>query len=199
MSDAYALETDGKSLIFTEDRKQKRFELGVCMAVYSWSDLETAVDNRWAGAESADIRDWMIGQTVDLFEENYVDAGTIEYRLLQMMVDEFDVEVDDDSGEMISQLIVKMYQECAEGNYTTVDDLYKKYLEKEEKRKQGLVKPNVVNPQGDDDEDDDDEGWEDEDGDEKSNKQDTNNTNSGPIIDEDGFELVQSNKKKGGR
>lgn len=193
-----ALETEAKSLLFTEEKKQKVFELGTCMAVYSWSALETAVDNQWAGAESADIRDWMVAQVVDLFDDSYIDAATIEKRLLDMMLDEYEVEVDDGSAAEVSSMVIEIYRQCADGDFKVVTEMYQKYEQKEEQKKKGLVKPNVVKPQAQEgDDDDDDEEWEDDDS-EPTTFDNQPVENQGPIVDEDGFELVQS-KKKGGR
>lgn len=192
-----ALETDGKSLIFTEEKKQKVFELGACMAVYSWSALETAVDNQWAGAESADIRDWMVAQVVDLFDDSYIDAATIEKRLLDMMTDEYDVEVDDGSAAECAAMVIEIYRQCADGDFRVVTEMYQKHEQKEEQKKKGLIKPNVVKPQAQEGEEDDDGEWEDDD-EEPTNSDNPPAERKGPIVDEDGFELVQP-KKKGGR
>uniref|UniRef100_A0A060T8U8 ARAD1D05610p n=1 Tax=Blastobotrys adeninivorans TaxID=409370 RepID=A0A060T8U8_BLAAD len=199
--DAYALETEAQALTFPDDKRQKRFELGVCMAMYNWEDLTLAVENQWAGSESSDIRDWMVGAIVELFEDNYTDAGEIETRLLQMMQDEFDVDVQDGSGEVVAQQIVNIYRQCAEENFSTVEKLFSQYQEREEKKSKGLLKPQIVKPQteaGEDDDSEEEGEWEDDDAQNSSGPSQTpTNEAAGPIVDDDGFELVQKKNRRG--
>ncbi|KAK9236746.1 Pre-rRNA-processing protein TSR2-domain-containing protein [Lipomyces kononenkoae] len=119
-----------KSLL-TTPTQQARFELGVCMAIYDWEALSVAVQNFWGGPESADKRDWMVGSIVELYEQQQeVDSEDIEDRLLQIMQDEFEVVVDDDSAYGVAEGIVRIFGQCTEGDFSLVDSLYQKYLNK---------------------------------------------------------------------
>lgn len=51
----------------TTPTQHSRFELGVCMAVYSWENLTVAVQSGWGGPDSADKRDWLTGSIVELY------------------------------------------------------------------------------------------------------------------------------------
>lgn len=186
------------SLKFGNEKQQAKFELGVCMAVYKWEELNTAVDNSWGGANSADKRDWISGIVIDLFDETVVDIQLIEETLLYAMVDEFDTEIDNDSALEIAALVMKFYKEAALENYTNIDIAYGKWQEKQGRSQSHKVTigsdPN--NPDVSDDESED----EDED---DSNvpalvEDDSMEVDEprGPIIDDDGFEMVQ---KKGNR
>ncbi|KAK9479767.1 Pre-rRNA-processing protein TSR2-domain-containing protein [Lipomyces japonicus] len=105
-----------------------RFELGVCMLVYKWEALTVAVQNQWGGPDSADKRDWASGAVVALYEEqDEVDEEDIETRLLQIMEDEFDVNVEDDTAYDTAQKIVKVFEQCKKNDFSTVDELYKEY------------------------------------------------------------------------
>lgn len=191
------------SLKFNNEKQQAKFELGVCMAVYKWDELNTAVENSWGGPKSADKRDWISGIVIDLFDEKIVDIQLIEETLLYAMVDEFDTEIDNDSALEIGALIIKIYRDVNIGRFDMVDEMYAKWQEKQKLNTattaKVIINEDPNNPDVSDDEDDDEEeeinegisqsvGHDDMDIDEAGE--------AGPIVDDDGFELVQ---KKGGR
>jgi pre-rRNA-processing protein TSR2 len=201
-----SIQAESPTLVFEDSTKQSRFELGTSLAIYQWEPLQTAVDNQWGGPDSSDKRDWMVGSIVELFEtSNYVDSDDIEDRLLAIMEDEFEVVVDDDSSLKVAVSIIQLYKECAEGDFIHIDEMYGKYQEKEARRKAGLEPVTKINPTGiedgddedddDDDEDDDEDEWIDEDNETQSDVSESQEK-QGPILDDDGFELVQ---KKGNR
>lgn len=101
------VEVENGTLTFSNEKEQAKFELGVCMAVYKWEELATAVENSWGGPKSAEKRDWISGIVIDLFKESHaVDIQLIEETLLYAMVDEFDVQVDNDSALEIAALVM---------------------------------------------------------------------------------------------
>lgn len=190
------VEGEQQSLQFQDPKQQGKFELGVCMAIYKWDELTTAVDNSWGGPCSADKRDWISGVVIDLFEEKIVDVALIEETLLYAMVDEFDTEIDNDSALEIGDLIMKIYKDCAIQSYDRVDQLYARYQEKEANgasKLQVKVGSDPNNPDSSEDESDEEEEvpqlHEDDMAVDEPEVQ-------GPIVDDDGFELVQ---KKGRR
>lgn len=198
----YVLESAVKDapLTFNDKKKQARFELGVCMAVYGWDNLQTAVEAQWGGADSADKRDWLVGNVVEMFDESYLECEDIEDRLVGVMEDEFGTVLEDDSALPVAAQVISIWRECDKGDFSTVDALYKLYQEKEEKRKAGLIKPTKVEVTG---------GESDS---EYSDVEDDDETPApagdiemeeaepqGPVVDDDGFELVQKkgkNKKR---
>lgn len=186
-----------KSLMFNDEKQQARFELAVAMMVYKWDDLEIAVENGWGGPESADKRDWLTAVIVDLFKsEKVIDAAMIEETMLYAMVDEFDTTVKDESALPIAVGIINRYKECAEGNYSVLEELYVKWNEKQKHRhhvKHVHVEEDPLNPDSSVDEEEEEvEELVDDDEDENMDE----SSKPEPIVDEDGFELVQ---KKGGR
>lgn len=197
-TDFVLVEGDQTSLKFGDPRQQAKFELGVCMAVYKWEELTTAVDNSWGGPKSADKRDWISGVVIDLFNEKAVDLVLIEETLLYAMVDEFDTEIDNDSALEISDLVLKIYRECAMQNYSRVDDLYARFQFKQQQSSNHRNKVVVgQDPNNPDSSDDEEEGAEE---DQPpllvQNEDDGMDIDDGPgprqpIIDDDGFELVQ--------
>ena len=93
------VEVENGTLTFENPKQQAKFELGVCMAIYKWEELTTAVDNNWGGPKSSEKRDWISGIVIDLFSESkIVDIQLIEETLLYAMVDEFDTQIDNDSA-----------------------------------------------------------------------------------------------------
>lgn len=191
----YILESaKGVPLTFSNKKQQSRFELGVCMAIYGWENLQTAVDSLWGGADSADKRDWLVGSVVEMFDESYLECEDIEDRLVGVMEDEFGTVLEDESGLPIAAQIISIYRQCEKEDYSTVDELYKAYQEKEEKRKAGLLPSKKVETVGDSDSEYTDTDGEDE----PSKTEDVEMQETepqGPVVDDDGFELVQKKGK----
>jgi pre-rRNA-processing protein TSR2 len=82
------------------------------------------VTNQWGGPDSSDKREWFASELIDQLKEN-PDADTewIETFLLQVMLDEFEVNVDDDSGLEVAEQIVRMRRDCAKGEFGEVQGL----------------------------------------------------------------------------
>ncbi|ODV94434.1 hypothetical protein PACTADRAFT_51271, partial [Pachysolen tannophilus NRRL Y-2460] len=157
--------------------------------------------NQWGGPQSADKRDWITAIVVELFEQKIVDVQLIEETMLYAMQDEFDVQVEDDSALPLAVLILKIYKEISQGQFETVDGMYAKWLERQKKKEsshyQVQIQEDPENP------DDSDESAEDEE--EQTLHDDVemdldddhdHQARNAPIIDDDGFQLVQ---KKGRR
>jgi pre-rRNA-processing protein TSR2 len=190
------------SLRFGDEKQQAKFELGVCMCIYKWDELNTAVINSWGGPNSADKRDWISGIVIDLFSERIVDVQLIEETLLYAMVDEFDTEVDNESALVIADMIVKIYREVYLKKYDVLDELYSRWQQKVQSS-QGQQEKIVIN---EDPNNPDVSDSEDEDEDEDETPVLVQNGDSmdvdeppAPIVDDDGFELVQKKGRKGGR
>lgn len=187
------------NLLFKDEKQQARFELGVSMMIYKWDALDVAVENQWGGPDSAEKRDWITAIIVDLFKtEKVVETILIEETLLYAMVDEFDTNVEDDSAVFIANGIIELYKQCQALDYSTVESLYLAWQEKQKNKSNKRVvqvKDDPLNPDvsdSEDEEDSDEEEFQDVDMDVDEQQQ----TNPEPIIDEDGFEVVQ---KKGRR
>lgn len=190
-TDYVEVEEGVASLKFGDEKQQAKFELGVCMAVYKWEELTTAVDNSWGGANSAEKRDWISAIVIDLFDEKAVDVQLIEETLLYAMVDEFDTEIDNDSALEIGALIMKIYKEVADKIYSTVDTLYEKWNSKQQTKSQlqrVVVETDPNNPSSDEESDDDDVPQLVT---EVADMELEEPEPKGPVVDDDGFELVQ--------
>lgn len=189
------------SLEFGDEKQQARFELGVSMMVYKWVALDIAVANQWGGPESEEKRDWITGVIVDLFKnEKVVDVQLIEETLVYAMFDEFETNVEDDSALHIAAGIISVYRECANEDYSTVERLFLNWNENKDKKQPRKI---VVTGDSSDEEDEGEEGS-DEDMDmcdhdhDHAHKHEPEEASEipEPVVDEDGFELVQKKGKK---
>lgn len=194
---------DCANLCFKDEKQQARFELGVSMMIYKWDALSIAVENNWGGPASAEKRDWVTAIVLDLFKnEKIVDAALIEETLLYAMLDEFDTNVEDESALPIAVGIISIYKQCEILDYSTVETLYLCWQEKQknnEKQKSQTINvlEDPLNPDVSDDSDDSDENDDDESCDGSDVEMGGNPpTSQDPIVDEDGFELVQKKGKR---
>jgi len=202
------------------------WELGVAYILHSWAALSMAVNSQWGGPNSAEKRDWLCGAVTDMFDEAAaantgveLDEYDVEETLAQVMVDEFGVDVQDESILPIAQKIVKLRGEISRGDFAWVEVL-REAFEKGKGKYVVLARAGGAQIGGEDGDDDDaeEEEAEGEDGDSDEEMRDVDaqvypplspNTasaggpqGSGQSVDEDGFELVQNGrrgKRKGGR
>lgn len=181
------------SLRFSNEKQQAKFELGVCMAVYKWDELKTAVDNSWGGPNSGEKRDWLSGVVIELFDEKVVDVQLIEETLLYAMVDEFDTEVDNDLALVVADRVMRFYREASLGKYENIDALYSQWQQKQQQKNTVVVATDPNNPS---DEDDDEEEAEEEEAPRLVEDSMDVDEPQGPVVDDDGFELVQKGRRR---
>ncbi|KAF9236411.1 Pre-rRNA-processing protein TSR2-domain-containing protein [Melanogaster broomeanus] len=190
------------------------FARGIIARLALWPALRLAVHQSWGGPDSAEKQRWLAGVIVDQFEEFITSspslssspsfADYIEELLLQVMSDEFDVSLEDDSASAVSRDIVTLFSAICTG-----DDTFVKELEAQADRIRGKAPQYEVGAgsgsdwEDDDDDDDDDgeSGIEDAEGGEGEEVAPQLLDRSGgrkeeAEIDEDGFTIV---KKKGRR
>ena len=168
------------------------FARGVIARLAYWTALKIAVDQSWGGPESASKRTWLAGVIVDAFEEGEKpDDQYVEEMLLQMMQDEFDVDLEDGSAEGVAVDIVKLWEDVQAGNQT----LLTQYEERAEKLKGKAVEVREGVESGSD--------WESGGEDEESGESMDDvapqllerQAKPGPLVDDDGFTLVQGKGK----
>jgi len=129
------------------------------------------------------------------------DVEYVEEFLLQVMNDEFDVNVEDGSGEEVAAKIVGLRKLTLHGDFTMVEEMYRQWQERQSK---GASKVNFQCV--DRGEDDDDTDWDSDDSEEEEDedvKMDeapalvkTPKERVQPKIDEDGFTEVVSKRKR---
>lgn len=172
------------TLELSDEKAQANFELGVAMVLYKWDDLTTAVVNNWGGAGSADKRDWMTTIVVDAFKQNTdIDIIYIHEMLFNAMEDEFGAVIEDESTVVCAQQIVEIYKQCLNGDYSNVQRMYQRWLEKRPQ--------NVQHVENNSDSSDSEEIPELTDGMDVDVEMDIDRPSREPGVDEDGFTVVR--------
>ena len=81
----------------------------ISLHLHLWPALSVAIQNAWGASSPAlgeDKRAWLAGAISDLFSQNQVrDVEDLEDILEQVMSDEFEVVVDDNSLEEVARKI----------------------------------------------------------------------------------------------
>ncbi|KAJ6265024.1 hypothetical protein Dda_1179 [Drechslerella dactyloides] len=220
-----AAATAASSTIALTAAQTPHFENGMAILLNTWPALSLAVENEFGGPDSADKRDWMCGAVADLFSctishplysnlkaiadvlmcdftaDPATDEEDLETFLLQILEDEFETALEDDSAFAVAQRVILLRRQCAADDLSGVQALQSMW------EKVGKNKPRVqVVREGDAEDDDDEEDSEGED-EENDDAMDVDAGEEAPqlvavkervekVVDEDGFELVQ---KKGRR
>jgi pre-rRNA-processing protein TSR2 len=118
-----------------------------------------------------------------------LDIDEIEDILSQIMTDEFNTTLEDDSPYLVAKHLVLLFNQCVNGNFTEVERL------REKAKTQNAFVASTCVKQGDDD-DDDESGDDDQEG-----SRDNKNNDDGdatmddvpeePTVDADGWEIVR--------
>lgn len=136
------------------EKIQKKFELSIALTLAAWPALTFAVQNSWGGPHSAEKRDWFAGAISELLESTPdADVEYVEEFLLQVMNDEFEIYIDDGSGEETAAKIVGLRKLTLQGNFTMVDEMFASWQERQS-RDGGTVQFRHVEREEDDDETD---------------------------------------------
>lgn len=124
------------------------------------------------------------------------DTEYVEELLLQVMLDEFEVNVDDESAFDVATEIIRLRSQCARGNFDAVDKLLARWQAKKGVKVEGLFK------KGEDEDGDTD--WDDTDGEDEGSDDDMEEApplveaprkeKPAPEVDDDGFTKVTRKK-----
>ncbi|PHH74193.1 hypothetical protein CDD80_3241 [Ophiocordyceps camponoti-rufipedis] len=191
--------------------RQSNFEQAIAYALHLWPALSLAVQNGWGGEASADKRDWFAGAVVDLFPAladgpwtqpaDEPDVDDVEEVLLQVMADEFDVDVDDDSAAEVARIVVSARAQCALGQFGDVDALRERFSARGSAKVQAVFKQDSDADQDSDwdtdasDDEDEAEGGADVVMDDAPPLATVPKDKPGPQVDQDGFTMVTKKKK----
>ena len=89
-----------------------------------WAALSLAVQNSWGGPDSSEKRDWFAGAVSELMESTPdADAHYLEEFLMQVMNHEFEVNVEDASGEEIAERILRLKMKINTGDFHILDQM----------------------------------------------------------------------------
>ncbi|OJJ50191.1 hypothetical protein ASPZODRAFT_139509 [Penicilliopsis zonata CBS 506.65] len=183
-------------------------DLGITLALNNWPALTLAVQSQWGGPTSADKRDWLCGAISEMIADRpETDAEDLEDVLVQVMNDEFDVVVDDESAASVAVQIMQMREQIASGDTASIQQLWEEWQRKNERKGAGGADAAAaamfkkVETRDEDQETDDDE---DDDGDDDGDMDMTEapalvrapREKVEPEVDEDGFTKVVGRKKR---
>jgi pre-rRNA-processing protein TSR2 len=183
-------------LTFCQEKCQAHFELGVTLSLFFWPSLSLAVTNHWGGPDSADKREWFASATIDLLNETPdADDEYVETFLLQVMLDEFEVNVDDESGFEVAEQILRLRKDCEKGDFKEVEAMKARW-----DRKGGEDLGKMFEKKERSEEDDETDGSEDE-----EDEEDVEMDEAPPLVrvrepvvpevDSDGFTKVTKKKR----
>ncbi|MCJ1469549.1 hypothetical protein MMC07_008182 [Pseudocyphellaria aurata] len=193
----------GVALPPSSEKIQNKFDLSIALTLATWSALTLAVQNLWGGPQSADKRDWFAGAISELIESTPdADVEYVEQFLLQVMNDEFDIHVDDGSGEEIAAKIVGLRKLTLQGNFTMVDEMLARWQERQS-RGGGTLQFRHVERREEDDETD----WDSDDKEDNSADEDVEMEQAPPLVkipkekvqptvDDDGFTEVVGKRRR---
>ncbi|KAL2829810.1 pre-rRNA processing protein [Aspergillus cavernicola] len=100
-------------------------DLGIALAVNNWPALTLAVQSNWGGPTSTDKRDWLCGAISEMLSERpETDAEDLEDVLIQVMNDEFDVVVDDESAGIVAEQIIEIRNLTSRGEFGSVREMW---------------------------------------------------------------------------
>ena len=193
----------GVALPPSQAKLQQSFDHGIWYLLSLWPALHVACQNSWGGPESQDKKDWFAGAVSDLFASRpETDHDDLVMFLLQVMQDEFECRVEDDSEEEVARSVMalrkRLFEDGDMGAFREVEQRW---------RSRGQMKVDVRVVEGDDDDDEEWEGFdeEDEDGDISMEAAEDivpnlvptlKNHKPEPEVDEEGFTKVVSKKKR---
>lgn len=172
-------------------------DMGITLAINSWPAMNLAVQSNWGGPTSADKRDWLCGAISEMLADRpETDAEDLEDVLGQVMNDEFDVVVDDESAAPVAAQIMQMKEQTERGEFGAIQEMWETWQRKLATKggNSALEGFRRGEDQGSDDEDDD--GEEDEDMGDAPALVSAPREKVEPEVDEDGFTKVVGKKKR---
>jgi pre-rRNA-processing protein TSR2 len=177
-------------------------DLGITLAINNWPALTMAVQSNWGGPTSSDKRDWLCGAISDMINERpETDALDLEDVLIQVMNDEFDVVVDDESAAPVAAQIMAIREQVARGEFGLVQEMWEAWQRKSQQRGNNVAAAfRRVEVEDDaqetDDEEDEDEDEEDVDMGDAPALVRAPRERVEPEVDEDGFTKVVGKKRR---
>ncbi|GES63716.1 pre-rRNA processing protein [Aspergillus terreus] len=176
-------------------------DLGITLAINDWPAMNLAVQSNWGGPTSADKRDWLCGAISDMLSDRpETDAEDLEDVLIQVMNDEFDVVVDDESAAPVAAQIMEIRGLAARGEFAPIQAMWEAWQQKSQQKGNAVAGFRRVEDQEESGDDDDDEEDDDEDVDMDMGEAPAlvraPKEKAEPEVDEDGFTKVVGKKRR---
>jgi len=177
--------------------REAQLELGITLSLFLWPSLTLAVTNLWGGPDSSSKREFFAQTTIDLLRETPdADEAWIEEFLLQFMIDEFEINVDDESGWEVAEQICRLRKDCAKGDFGGVRVLKERWDRRGGRDVvQGFENGGEVVEEGSEGDEEDADGDVDMDMDEAPQLVGVKERVA-PVVDEEGFTTVSKRKKR---
>ena len=188
-----------------QQQQLSRLDQAILLAIHTWPAMSLAVSSNWGGPTSSDKRDWLCGAISDILQDRpETDAEDLEDILIQVMNDEFDVVVDDESAGGVAVMIMRFKEQVRIGEFGELDELWTDWEEKRKRKGGGGAGNMFKKVEGDDKEQEtSDEDEEDDDGDvEMDEAPELVSTSAAPRervepeVDDEGFTKVVGKKKR---
>ena len=178
-------------------------DLGITIAIHNWPALTMAVQSNWGGPTAGDKRDWLCGAISDMVNERpETDAEDLEDVLGQVMNDEFDVVVDDESAVPVAEKIMEVRAQVARGEFGPIQEMWEAWQKKSQQKASNAaaafkkVEAKDEDQETDAEEDDDEDGANgDVDMGEAPALVRAPKEKAEPEVDEDGFTKVVGKKR----
>lgn len=178
-------------------------DLGITLAIHNWPALTMAVQSNWGGPTAGDKRDWLCGAISDMVNERpETDAEDLEDVLGQVMNDEFDVVVDDESAVPVAEKIMEVRAQVARGEFGPIQEMWEAWQKKSQQKANNAAAAFKKVEAKDEDQETDAEEDDDEDG--ANGDVDMGDApalvrapkeKAEPEVDEDGFTKVVGKKR----
>ncbi|KAJ2837536.1 rRNA accumulation- protein [Coemansia sp. 'formosensis'] len=107
---------------------KEAFIEGVDHVLAKWTALGLAVEHGWGGQETQEKRDDMVEDIVQFFDEavnkkKNPEPLDLQELLLEVMELDFHIDLKDESEKEVAAVLCKIFAECKNGNFATVDKL----------------------------------------------------------------------------
>ncbi|KAL2870788.1 pre-rRNA-processing TSR2 family protein [Aspergillus lucknowensis] len=192
--------TDSSSTQQPQPSSSSYLDLGVTLAINAWPALTLAVTSNWGGPTSSDKRDWLCGAISEmLVDRPETDAEDLEDVLIQVMNDEFDVVVDDESAGEVADRIMEVRRAVEKGEFDAVRAMWEEWEAKKGQKGNavaGFRRGEDLEQETDEEEGDDDDDDDDVDMGEAPTLVTVPREKAKPEVDEDGFTKVGGKKRR---
>ncbi|KAK4541198.1 hypothetical protein LTR36_008272 [Oleoguttula mirabilis] len=191
----------GVALPPSPEKLQQALDHGIWYALSLWPALHVACQNAWGGEATMDKKDWFAGAVSELFtQQPETDNEELEIFLLQIMQDEFDCNVEDDSEVEVARTILRLKNSLVEDREVApLRELEQRW------RNRGQMKVNIQvidnEAEGVDDDEEEFEGFDDDEDVDMDAAPDLvpvmqpRKEKAEPEVDEDGFTKVVGKKR----
>ncbi|KAJ5287376.1 hypothetical protein N7478_003062 [Penicillium angulare] len=172
-------------------------DLAITLSLDSWPALTLAVQSNWGGPTSADKRAWLCGAISEMLTERpETDAEDLEDVLIQVMNDEFDVVIDDESAGNVADQIMELKEQTVRGEFGAIKEMWEMWQAKSAQKSATTNMFKQVESKDEDQETDDDTDEDEGDVEMGDAPVRAPRERAEPEIDDDGFTKVVGKQRR---